>query len=460
VLFYLAFFFVIHAFYLIVISILGAKDNDRLYALSIRDVRDLIPPDASWLTKFIFNHSPISAIREKFEFKIYHVLFRDTYKWVTSDFDFASYLSGCMQQYALRIMSTGFISWLILLVLIVMNYLKIRYGKGGYFNCGGYKYEKAHYYNSTDHYEETPHVVSASSSSSSERNVSDYCARQSLRMFFLCGVCLCIATLIVLFFSHYYRKALIHRTGCDSPADYSMFLAMEEETLAAETKETRKRAQSASSSTIDGSTPTGSFRTGGSDIVKRRMSNSGLVSLPGASRPKQRRMSVGSSLKAVGMMKKETKSQEERIFEALSHGCSHCFQCFVHVSDFILERVQLLYFYLFHREAYSRLKDRLSGRNVTVTPSPARMSPIPSNETVQTKVHRNKSVVAEAAEPTEGMAGRLRKSMFKPRSTVFPLAATNPEESSGTISRVSSMKSSVAVVFCFVRSDVFLFSLN
>ena len=434
VLFYLAFFFVIHAFYLIIISILGAKDNDKVYALTIHEVRDMLPQDASWWTKFIFNYSPISAIRDKFEFKIYHVLFRDTYKWVTSDFDFANYLSGCMQQYALRIMSTGFISWLILLVLIILNYLKIKLGKSGYLNCGGYKYDKVHhYYNETVHYE-----VTSSSSSSSEANVSDYCARQSLKMFFLCGICLSIVTLIFLFFSHYYRKALIHRTGCDSPADYSIFLAMEEETLSVEAKETRRRTQSASSSTMDASTPTGSFRTGGSEMVKRRLSNTGIST--GSSRPKQRRMSVGSSLKAVGMMKKETKSQEEMVFEALSHGCSRCFRCLVSFSDAILERLQLIYLYFFNRESYLRLHERLHGSPAIVSPSPARLSPVPAVEPVLINAQRHKSVVpTDGNEKTENIASRLRKSMFKPRSTVFPLQAANPEENSGTISRVSAM---------------------
>ena len=58
---------------------------------------------------FLFNltYLPFSRFREKIEFKLLHVLFKETFPRLPEDFSFNLYLSKSFEQYSLKIMDYG-----------------------------------------------------------------------------------------------------------------------------------------------------------------------------------------------------------------------------------------------------------------------------------------------------------------------------------------------------------------
>lgn len=449
ILFYMAFFFVLHAFYLIFLAMETAKQFDKFHSMTIANVRALVPPDYSWFNELIFNYSPVSKVRDSFEFKIVHVLFRDTYKWVALDFNFSSYLSGCMQHYALKVMSAGSSSWLVILVLIVLNYARIKLGGDGYLNCGPDKYDQSVIYiNATDddHHrmliqkeadmfsgyseDEEEHLNRILAGGAAEvQSVSTQCSIRVLRAFFMCGVMLCCLTILFLAVSRIYMSRLIHRTGCDSPADYFNFLSLEEETLNEELMENRRRTASIG----DGDTPsmdngTSTFRL--AEIKQQRLSGTNAARKGGG-----RRMSIGSAARSINELKKKTVSEEVEMYMKISNGFVSCRRGMRRGIDCIIDWFHACWMYIFHREAYNRMVEKVNalkgpeklslslkgGPVLRMLKSPDSMngvSPEPSIAEMQQQV--------EPKSP--------RKSMFKPRVTVFPLVSD--QQSTSTINKV------------------------
>ena len=72
ILFYMTFIFVLYAFYLILL--VTARAFDKYHAMPIAAVRDFVTSDYGWINKLVFDYSPISKVRDKFEYKIVYVL--------------------------------------------------------------------------------------------------------------------------------------------------------------------------------------------------------------------------------------------------------------------------------------------------------------------------------------------------------------------------------------------------
>lgn len=461
ILFYMAFFFVMHAFYLIFLAMTTAKAFDKYHAMPIAMVRDLVPLDYGWANTFLFNHSPISKVREKFEYKVIYVLFRGTYEWVALDFDFARYLTGCMQHYALKVMSAGSFSWLVILVLIVINYARIKLGGDSYLNCGPNKFVSPYsYYNATDdgdqhrmldidsEYDavaggseysdlETGRLLAAATTST---EVTDECNVKALRAFFLCGVILCAVVLIFLFVSRVYLARLIRKSGCESPDDYSNFLAIEEETIAQERREIRKREES------NGKPPADSFRSDAeassfrmAEIRQQRLSGTNgdrRSSVAGSNLPgsRSRRMSLGSAARSIEELKKKVVSEEEEMYQNLSNCVSSCKRAVKNGFENLADWFENGWMYLFRREAYNRMvqKKRALANGGTQTIS---RSSLFNKRVAPDEISVANSVIDDTARSEE--KGRARKSVFKPRATVFPL--NTPDQSSNTIAKVCDL---------------------
>jgi hypothetical protein len=68
--------------------------------------------------------SPFSEIRQKAEFKIVYILFRDTF-CVPDGFEFGQYISKCFEKYSLRIVHIDIVSWVTLCGLVLLNFARV-----------------------------------------------------------------------------------------------------------------------------------------------------------------------------------------------------------------------------------------------------------------------------------------------------------------------------------------------
>ncbi len=127
-LFFIAIFFVVHAFYIMRTSISTSKLYFAAHNLNTSKLLEQWR-NQSFYDMIVFKSTflPISQLRRNIEFKIIHILFLDTFIHFPKEFDFALYLSKCFEDYALRVIGKGLFSWFIVVVLLTLNYLRVIY---------------------------------------------------------------------------------------------------------------------------------------------------------------------------------------------------------------------------------------------------------------------------------------------------------------------------------------------
>jgi hypothetical protein len=126
-LFFLTFFFVGHALFLMRKSIVSRAYYRTTFSQGVSTVLSEAPnimknPLEYFLFKF--HLFPATGTKERMELWLMHELFRDTY-WLPHDFNFADYLSGCFDQYILKTIDRSFFTWIVLICLSVLNYARI-----------------------------------------------------------------------------------------------------------------------------------------------------------------------------------------------------------------------------------------------------------------------------------------------------------------------------------------------
>lgn len=70
---------------------------------------------------------PLCSVRNRVEFSMIHSLFTKTYL-LPEDFDFPYYLSGCFDRFALRTINRSMFTWVVLLVIVACNFIRILVG--------------------------------------------------------------------------------------------------------------------------------------------------------------------------------------------------------------------------------------------------------------------------------------------------------------------------------------------
>ena len=99
--FFTALFFVVHAFFLILLTASLSNTYQRIHNMKITDILSKIAQNKSWWGKILYNrfavYIPGSRLRSYVEFKILYALFRDTYHLPLS-FNFSGYLIGCHEK--------------------------------------------------------------------------------------------------------------------------------------------------------------------------------------------------------------------------------------------------------------------------------------------------------------------------------------------------------------------------
>ena len=133
-LFFVTFFFVMHAIFLMVMSMGSAASYQSMFTEKTSDLcaamEDAKDKKNSWCNFSIFAGSSFS-LQKRVEFMLLHSLFKKTYL-LPYEFDFPNYLSGCFDRFALRTINRSLFTWWVLLGMVGLNYGRIFMG---WTNC-------------------------------------------------------------------------------------------------------------------------------------------------------------------------------------------------------------------------------------------------------------------------------------------------------------------------------------
>ena len=209
IVFFVAIFFVMHAFYIMFLSITMCRRYVDLDQASISDI--LIDFERArkkkWI-KFLMNFRliPLLKVLKNVEFKIGWAVFRDTYV-LPSQFSYVEYVSGCLQRYALRLVDIKMTSWLFLMALAMINYIRMitvdRDCKNGFSKEDRDQNEKL-------------------------REQFEDCEKDHKTMFLICGGVLLVYVVGLFIGGRVYQFRIIGRAGVLCVDDYADFLIFEE----------------------------------------------------------------------------------------------------------------------------------------------------------------------------------------------------------------------------------------
>jgi hypothetical protein len=133
-LFFVAFFFVLHALYLMAVSISSSYSYVKMFHQ--QDSQLLIQiGNLNSLQRALFScrYLPLSPLRVKVEFRLIYALFRDTHKSLPKAFNFTLYLKKRFEKYALKTIDVGAFSWFVIVLLGLINLARVKLH--GRFNC-------------------------------------------------------------------------------------------------------------------------------------------------------------------------------------------------------------------------------------------------------------------------------------------------------------------------------------
>eukprot|EP01041_Mallomonas_annulata_P003493 gene3493-6953_t len=212
ILFFVAIFFVIHATFLIFLSVSLAKGYRRSH---VHDEADIIAKVAelqnknSYIEKFLYDNSflPLSNLRHNVEFKVLYHLFRDTFDLPIA-FDFAHYLTLCTEKYALSILEISSFQRCLLAMVVCINLIRIELLRGT-------DTQTAACIQHTD----------SGSSSSVEEHTSTTCSEEMIFTFCLTGYSMIAWSVFLVYLARYYETRLIKHSGAKTVAMYQQYLA-------------------------------------------------------------------------------------------------------------------------------------------------------------------------------------------------------------------------------------------
>jgi hypothetical protein len=182
ILFFVTLFFVVHSFFLMGMSIFNEKKYQRMYGEDLQNLIDQIEKlseNSVW--KFFYESEwwPFSSVRRKTEFHLLNTLFHNTYL-LSESFDFANYISFSFGRYALKTINRSLFSWIVLLIILVVNFARNVVGLG----C--------------IHEDHAP---------SDDRLINNYnCPSYTVRTFVLAGFCFVSYMTVMVFVSHLYQR--------------------------------------------------------------------------------------------------------------------------------------------------------------------------------------------------------------------------------------------------------------
>ena len=211
VMFFVAIFFVVQAFYIMFLSITMCRQYADLDKASISDILvEFLRVRGDSLSKFLmkFRIIPILQVMKNVEFKIGWAVFRDTYV-LPSQFDYVSYVSGCLQRYALRLVNIETTSWIFVIFLCILNYCRMTVldakCKSGFSN---------------DDLDDPE-----------QRHLLRECEQHHRLLFHIAGILLVVYVVMLFLVGRLYTFRIIGRAGVLGVDDYEDFLIFEEKTM-------------------------------------------------------------------------------------------------------------------------------------------------------------------------------------------------------------------------------------
>eukprot|EP01033_Poteriospumella_lacustris_P012501 gene12501-8937_t len=220
VLFYMTFFFVLHAFYLIRISIDNFHRNRVHYAetaASLLQKIDAVERRPWWSPARLLYHSEffLTALRDKVEFKVVQSIFFALYL-VPRNFDYPAYVTRCYERYALKTITRSLLSWLVLLLAVLANYLRLFAG----YSCtihGVVEAEHRRWLSAPDGYGYAYGGEDVDAD-------NDRCRKLTMREFLAGGALLTLFNLCLLVAARVYKLRLVHFVGTSNSADFREYL--------------------------------------------------------------------------------------------------------------------------------------------------------------------------------------------------------------------------------------------
>jgi hypothetical protein len=194
-LFFVTFFFVMHAFYLMFMSMWSSSSYRSMFTEKTIDLHAALEKikSSTW-DRFLFSvkELPLCSVRNRVEFSIIHSLFLKTYL-ISEDFDFPYYLAGCFDRFALRTINRSMFTWVVLLFIVLCNFIRIQLG----WSCAVPEEEEGGerrflQEEGTDEYAE-------------EGAGHDGCKEENMYIFLGCGLSLIAYTLILTMVTRIYK---------------------------------------------------------------------------------------------------------------------------------------------------------------------------------------------------------------------------------------------------------------
>jgi hypothetical protein len=136
-LFCLALFFVLHSLYLIAISFSISRHYLKFHGyntlLLLQSKNQM-----NWMQTILFDAVFLpeligSQLRKQMEYKLLHILFKDTFRGMPANFNFPIYLDKCFKRHVLNAVDISIMSWMVIAILSAINYIRVRFH--GSFNC-------------------------------------------------------------------------------------------------------------------------------------------------------------------------------------------------------------------------------------------------------------------------------------------------------------------------------------
>lgn len=197
-LFFVTFFFVMHAFYLMAKSVSAVSEYRLMYSerteLMIEGLQNL---KSSWWGTFLFNLKmlPFCSTRNHVEFSLTQSLFTKLYR-LPEDVDFPYYLSGCFDRFALRTINRSMFTWVVLLFFVALNYFSIRY------NFTGEVFRVVYGY------------LDIPLTEAEATGRKHYSAEDVMFIFAVCGVLLVLYTFILTLITRIYKARYVLSASC------------------------------------------------------------------------------------------------------------------------------------------------------------------------------------------------------------------------------------------------------
>lgn len=196
-LFFVALFFVLHAFYLMFMAMMSASRYRKIFAektVELIHKLETVKMDHFRTNLFNLKFLPLSNARISAEFNLIHSVFTNTYS-LPDDFDFPNYLSGCFDSFALRTINRSILTWCVLLFVILVNFGRISLG----LSC---------HVSTTDDGTSHRRNLGSTTTESHEDDGGDTvnsCLKSTLDTFLGCGYLLVVYTLILTYVTRIYK---------------------------------------------------------------------------------------------------------------------------------------------------------------------------------------------------------------------------------------------------------------